>query len=52
MRLSWIFTGKTEAQEVGRKIKEADRVEDPWILKAGKEEYQEFVGFLEREAGS
>jgi hypothetical protein len=37
---------------VGKKIKEAVRVEDPWILKAGKEEYDEFVGFLERESGS
>jgi len=46
------FKGKTEAQEVGRKIKEAVQVEDPWILKAGKEEYDEFVGFLERESGS
>jgi hypothetical protein len=46
------FAGKTEAQEVGRKIKEAVQVEDPWVLKAGKEEYDEFVGFLERESGS
>lgn len=46
------FAGRTEAQEVGRKIKEAVRVEDPWILKVGKEEYDEFVGFPERESGS
>jgi hypothetical protein len=46
------FKGKTAAQEVGRKIKEAVQVEDPWILKAGKEEYDEFVGFLERDSGS
>jgi len=46
------FKGKTEAQEVGRKIKEAVQVEAPWILKAGKEEYDEFVGFLEKESGS
>ena len=46
------FAGRAEAQEVGRRIKEAVPAEEPWILKAGKEEYDEFVGFLERESGS
>jgi hypothetical protein len=46
------FAGRTEAQEVGTKIKEAAQVEIPWILKVGKEEYEEFGGFLGRESGS
>jgi SPOR domain len=46
------FVSKTEAQEAGRKIKEAFRVEEPWILKVNKEEYEEFAGFLKRESGS
>ncbi len=46
------FAAKAEAQEVGKKIKETVRVEEPWIVKAGKEEHAEFAGFLERESGS
>ena len=46
------FSDKAEAQEMGKKIKEAVQVEDPWILKVGKEEYDEFVRFLERDSGS
>ena len=46
------FADKAEAQQMGKKIKEAVQVEEPWILKVGKEEYGEFAGFLERESGS
>jgi septal ring-binding cell division protein DamX len=46
------FAGKAEAQEMGKKIKEAVQVEEPWVLKVGKEEYGEFAGFLETESGS
>ena len=46
------FAGKAEAQEVGKKIKEAVQVEAPWILKVGKEEYGEFAGFPESESNS
>ena len=46
------FSGRSKAQEAGRKIKEAVQVGDPWIIRAGKEEYDEFAGFLEMESGS
>jgi len=46
------FAGKAEAQEVGRKIEEAVQVEDPWILKVGKKEYDEFAGFPESKSNS
>jgi cell division septation protein DedD len=40
------FKNRSEADEVGKKIKEQLNFQDSWSTKADKEEYEEVAGFI------